>query len=604
MTDHPGVDLAALWAAVPQLSNIRASADGTWAFWCLSGVTETENVWCAPLDGSAPPRRLTDGKDHYLIRDVAPDGSRLLLAQSVHANEHDHLLVLEVVTGALTQITPTQDTHYVYGGAFSADQRAVFFLADFDYATGQVTEGAWLWRQDMATGARTCLARADSPPHFYVGPELSPDGTRLLWHRSDRDPGGYQLWVVPVAGGEGRKVLDLGPKNNVLACWLDAGRIGFVADHEGRDRLGVLALGTGTVEWVAGEPDLFPHSVLAGTGDDFICVHHEQSQTRAALVGSAGIRPLPNLSGRRSLLPHAALPRGGWLAEAYDADAPHDLVAVAADGTCRVIWRADFAAGFAAPQDFRWTAPDGRAMQGWLYRPDGQARGLIGYVHGGPTWHSEDWVNPKIQFWVAQGYAVLDPNYRGSTGFGYDHRESIKQQGWGAEEQADIRAGLKAALAKGIPGPVAVAGNSYGGFSSWFAITRHADLVTAAIPMCGMYRLDIDYHATEMPHGRAYSEEMMGGTPEEFPEKYANASPGRFIDRIRGHVMIVHGLADSNVGPENTHVAVRELTAAGIPHEVLLFEDEGHGVFRRRNVETYLRASAAFLERAFLMGMR
>jgi len=117
--------------------------------------------------------------------------------------------------------------------------------------------------------------------------------------------------------------------------------------------------------------------------------------------------------------------------------------------------------------------------------------------------------------------------------------------------------------------------------------------------MCGMYRLDIDYHETGMPHGRAYSEEMMGGTPDEFPEKYQNASPANFIDRIRGSLMIVHGLADSNVGPENTHTAIRELTAAGIPHEVLLFEDEGHGVFRRSNVETYLHRSAEFLERAF-----
>jgi dipeptidyl aminopeptidase/acylaminoacyl peptidase len=75
----------------------------------------------------------------------------------------------------------------------------------------------------------------------------------------------------------------------------------------------------------------------------------------------------------------------------------------------------------------------------------------------------------------------------------------VKDDGWGGREQADIRAGIEAALAAGLPGPVAVAGNSYGGFSSWFAITRHADLVTAAIPMCGMYRLDIDYHATEMP---------------------------------------------------------------------------------------------------------
>ena len=102
-----------------------------------------------------------------------------------------------------------------------------------------------------------------------------------------------------------------------------------------------------------------------------------------------------------------------------------------------------------------------------------------------------------------------------------------------------------------------------------------------------------------MPHGRAYSEEMMGGTPEQFPEKYANASPGHFIDQIKGHLMVVHGLADSNVGPENTHVALRELKAAGIPHEELLFENEGHGVFRRTNVATYLGRSADLFDRAF-----
>ncbi|MBM3616643.1 MAG: S9 family peptidase [Alphaproteobacteria bacterium] len=210
----------------------------------------------------------------------------------------------------------------------------------------------------------------------------------------------------------------------------------------------------------------------------------------------------------------------------------------------------------------------------------------------------------SAQYLLSLGYAVLDPNYRGSTGFGFAVREAVKEDGWGGREQADIRAGLEAALASGIPGPVAVLGNSYGGFSSWFAITRHADLVTAAIPMCGMYSLDIDYHATEMPHGRAYSEEMMGGTPEEFPEKYANASPGRFIGNIRGHLMIVHGLADSNVGPENTHQAIRDLTAAGIPFEAMLFDDEGHGIFRHSNVVKYLRRAAEFLDRAFREGMR
>ena len=91
----------------------------------------------------------------------------------------------------------------------------------------------------------------------------------------------------------------------------------------------------------------------------------------------------------------------------------------------------------------------------------------------------------------------------------------------------------------------------------------------------------------------------MGGTPEQFPERYAKASPGNFIRQIRGALMIVHGLADSNVGPENSHGAVRELTAAGIAHEVLLYADEGHGVFRRGNVADFLARSEGFLARAF-----
>lgn len=286
-------DLATLWAALPQLSNIHASADGCWAFWCMAGLTDTENVWCAPLDGSAPPRMLTDGRDHYLIRDVAPDGRRLILAQSLNANEHDHLLILDRETKALTQITPTQDTHYVYGGVLAKDGSALFFLADFDYHRNEVTQGAWLWRQDLTTGLRSCLASADSPPHFYVGPQLSPDGSRLLWHRSDRAPGGYQLWTVPVAGGESRKVLDLGETNNVLAAWLNDDRIAFACDHDGRDKMGVLGLSSGAVDWLASEPDLCPHSILGGTGDDFLCIHHVESHTRASLVGPKGIERTP-----------------------------------------------------------------------------------------------------------------------------------------------------------------------------------------------------------------------------------------------------------------------------------------------------------------------
>ena len=592
-------ELAHLWAALPQISGIHASGDGRWAFFCAAGLNEVDEVYAVPTDGSAPPVQLTWGVDHHQIRDVSHDGSFLVLAQSRHASEHDHLMILDRrVGGKLRLLTAKQDTHYVYGGVLTRDQRAVIFVADYDYAADAVIDGAMVWWQDIVSGARRCLARTRN--FFDRAPILSPSGARILLNVNEHSPGGTQMWVVNLDGSDLREVLALGPCNTTRGDWLDDDHIAFVSDHSVMDQFGILNLDTGAVEWLATEPDLCPHEVVAGAGKVAV-ICHDQSRT-AAMVWDGTLQALPNLSGRRSLLPHAGLPDGGWIAEAYDADAPHDLVRVLPDGACLVLTRwAGTARAHRTPRDYRWVTGDGLPCQGWLYEPEGVSKGFIVLVHGGPTWHSEDWVNPKIGFWVQAGYSVLDPNYRGSTGFGLAWREAVKDDGWGGREQADIRAGIEAAVAQGIAvvGKIAVAGNSYGGFSSWFAITRHADLVTAAIPMCGMYRLDIDYHVTEMPHGRAYSIEMMGGTPEEFPEKYANASPGNFIRNIRGHVMIVHGLADSNVGPENTHAAVRDLTAAGIPHEVMLFADEGHGVFRRSNVAAYLARTVVFLERAF-----
>jgi dipeptidyl aminopeptidase/acylaminoacyl peptidase len=591
-------DLADAWARLPSFTSIRASGDGKWAFFTLGGEGEVDELYSVPTDASQPAKRLTMSEDHLSIRDVSPDGARVILAQSVHSNEHDHLLLLDHPSGTLTQLTPIQSQHFLYGGSFTKDGTSIIFTADFDYGANEVTPGGWIWQQDLVTGARHCLAKSSTP--FETGPKLSPDGSQILWHRHETGAGATQLWVMQADGSGAREILRLSDKVNSHGDWIDDTRIAFVSDHEGRDRLGVLDL-SGGLEWQAGEPELLAHDVLPGRDGGFACIAHDRSRSIAVLF--PGQSPLVNRSGRRSLLPHEALPGGGWLAEAYDADAPHQLLAIATDGRCTLLFTPPRALErqHIAPQDFHWTAQDGTPLQGWLYRPIGPSLGFIAYIHGGPTWHSEDWVNPKIAHWVQSGFTVLDPNYRGSTGFGQALREAVKEDGWGGREQSDIRAGIEACVEQGIAtkGKIGITGNSYGGFSSWFGITRYANLIDAAIPMCGMYRLDIDYLATQMPHGRAYSEEMMGGTPDELPEKYDNASPGRFIDQIRGALMIVHGLADSNVGPENTHAAIRELTAAGIPHTALLYDNEGHGIFRRTNLADYLRRSTAFFMSAF-----
>jgi dipeptidyl aminopeptidase/acylaminoacyl peptidase len=119
--------------------------------------------------------------------------------------------------------------------------------------------------------------------------------------------------------------------------------------------------------------------------------------------------------------------------------------------------------------------------------------------------------------------------------------------------------------------------------------------VAAAAPICGMTDLVVDYRATLRPDLRTYTEELMGGSPEQVPERYYERSPVHFIRSIKGRLLIVHGLHDPNVSPENFYLMTRALQQAGIPCEVLVFEDEGHGISRPKNQKTlYLRLSEFF----------
>jgi dipeptidyl aminopeptidase/acylaminoacyl peptidase len=148
-------------------------------------------------------------------------------------------------------------------------------------------------------------------------------------------------------------------------------------------------------------------------------------------------------------------------------------------------------------------------------------------------------------------------------------------------------------------GRVGVTGTSYGGYSAWCLITRAPrDLVAAAAPICGMTDLVVDYETTR-PDLRPYSEEMMGGSPAQVPERYRERSPIHFVDRIRGRLMIVQGLNDPNVTPQNVTDVRQRLDAAGVPYEVLLFEDEGHGIAKPENRKHLCRRLARFFADAF-----
>ena len=603
----PEVDrLARLWARFPGFWEPKVSDNGAWLAWTWTGISEAGNVWIVATDGSAPPARLTDEQDHTYVRSFSRDCRYLLLAQSEGASEHDHLILLDRAGGGARKITPPQDDHYVFGGTFTPDGKHILYTASYDDSKKSAIEGQRIYLHDLGSGDRRCLSASDTLESH--APEFSADGRLVLYHRSDRHPAGAQIWLLDLASGEDREILNAGNDRKAYGKWLGPGHILVHAEAETHDRVGVLDLSTARLEWLIDDPQRSIENVLAGRDARTIAlVDFELGKLRAGLFDVVTRTERKIRHPGVSLLPIGQLPSGDWIWEQYNSTAPHELVLIesktgATTSLSRTLDHLDAPpSAYAAARPWRWKSIDGMEIDGWLYEPRGKSRGLIAHIHGGPTWHSEDWIENTIQFLAGIGFTVLDPNYRGSTGYGRGFREAIKQDGWGGREQADIRAGIESLVSAGkaTPGRIGVAGLSYGGFSSWYQITKAADLVSAAMPICGMYHLTIDYDETGMPHGRAYSEEMMGGSPAEQPERYFNASPANFIDRIKGKLLIVHGLRDTNVAPENSLAGARELDGAGIPYELLTFANEGHGIHRAGNRETLFRRMAEFFTQAF-----
>jgi dipeptidyl aminopeptidase/acylaminoacyl peptidase len=310
------------------------------------------------------------------------------------------------------------------------------------------------------------------------------------------------------------------------------------------------------------------------------------------------------------LTPTGILADGTWLAWHYSACMPARLVRVALEAAGPRILNAISLHPSApipkpdelvAAEDFRWTSDDGLPIQGWLYRARGEAIGTILDVHGGPTGHDEDAFSVDPQYFARCGFNVLQPNYRGSTGFSFAFQEAVKKDGWGGAEQVDIRTGAEALIRAGIAkaGRIGITGTSYGGYSSWWAITHFPkSTIAAAAPICGMTDLVVDYETTR-PDLRPYSEEMMGGTPATAPDRFHDRSPIHFIENIKGRLLIVQGANDPNVTPQNVAEVRKRLDQACIPYEALIFDDEGHGIAKPANRKVLLKRLAGFFVAAF-----
>jgi len=596
--------------SVPRLAGTEVSRDGRWVAWTWYGAGPAADVYAAPTDGSSPPVRLTDTADDSELVSWTPEGRAVLVAQDRDGNERAQLFRVDLDRPCeMVVLTEPDPPYFIRGGQLHPNGRWLIYGANFDAAAGREIEPTWIYRHDLVGGERRVLARPEKGGAAV--PSLNSTGTHALYPRRDLHPAGTQVWLVDVDGRDDREIVNLGAQVKARASWFpDGQRAVVVGETETHKRIGVWGLRDGSLRWVLDDAARNVEDAFVPYGSDrIVVVEVREARPLCSSLDVETGEETPVRSFCGNLIPLAPVGGGDWAGRLYGSRQPADIVRFRASaperGTQSLsrVWdrtrlRAD---DFAPAEDFHWRSADGLPIQGWLYRAPGDARGTVVYVHGGPTGHSEDRFNPQIQFFVHQGFNVLDPNYRGSTGFGLAFREAIKVDGWGGREQDDVRAGIEALMAAGIaePGRVGITGTSYGGYSSWCAITRFPpEIVAAAAPICGMTDLVVDYRTTR-PDLRPYSEEMMGGSPEEVPERYRDRSPINFVRDIRGALLIVQGMQDPNVTPENVRAVSQALRQAAVPCELLSFEDEGHGIARPGNQKTLYLRLLDFFERAF-----
>jgi len=247
-----------------------------------------------------------------------------------------------------------------------------------------------------------------------------------------------------------------------------------------------------------------------------------------------------------------------------------------------------------------YTSRDGLTINGYLTLPVGvEPKNLpvVMNIHGGP-WARDNWgFNPEVQFLVNRGYAVLQVNYRGSTGYGRKFWEASFRE-WGKKMQDDVSDGVKWLISEGIANPkkVGIYGGSYGGYATLAGLTFSPELYACGVDYVGVSNL-FTFMKTIPPYWEPFRKMMyeMVGNPETDSALFVAASPVFHVDKIVAPLFVAQGKMDPRVNIAESDQMVEAMKKRGIDVEYLVKDNEGHGFRNQENRFDFYGSMEKFL---------
>jgi dienelactone hydrolase len=607
-------------------------------------------VWWDHSVSTAPliPRAVLFGNPTRTAPVISPDGTLLGYVAPLDG-------VLNVWVAPLADVEAARPVtheggHGVRAFLFGEDGRTLLYLRDEDG-----DEDWQVHTVDLATGRDELRTPARGASALIVQHNRHHPGTVLIG-LNDRDPTLHDLYRLPLAGGElelvaqnpgyaawlvdsdlvvrggvrinpdsGATVLRRDPATGIDVPWLEVGPgdamstevIAFARGAPVTYALSSIGAGAARLVALAGDGST---EVLAGDDrNDVIHVEIDQDTLRplAAVIGRdreewvvldpgfgahlAGIRA--SCAGEIGI---SRTERSGrlWLVTEAPSDGPvrfHVFDTVSGQLSLLFSSQPDLEAfTLSEMTSFQFEARDGLQVTGYLTVPrDTPARDLpaVVLVHGGP-WARDVWgLSVEAQWLANRGYACIQVNYRGSTGFGKAFQSAGDKQ-WGRAMQDDLADAVDHLAAKGIvdPARVGIAGSSYGGYAALAGVAFTPERYRCAVDLVGPSNL-LTLLGSVPEHLKPLLAFMHAkvGNPATEADMLWQRSPLSAVDRIRVPVLVGQGAHDPRVRRAESEQIVEALRRHGVPHEYLLFPDEGHGLARPENREVFYARVEAFL---------
>ena len=543
----------------------------------------TAQVWALDLERGAS-WQLTDHDERVSLLRRAPGDDRLVYMIDAGGDERHQIWLWEDgVSRALTEAPGV-----IHGfGAWSPDGLRISLTANdrdaghFDLVAMEVAGGAWV--------------RLMEGVHEAVAGGWSADGARVLVTQ-DRSAGDQRPFVVGVDG-----LVEAMPRRGAMRFaslrWDGAGLLGLV-EVDGFVALCRIDAGSGVVEaeYVAAGRDVEAWSL--SSGGVLATVENDRGYSVLRVGPRDTERAVVDLP--EGVVSDLAWASDGRLAFALTGPMRPSGLWVWQNGAARAVWEPGCAVTVRNFELVGWTSFDGMGVPGWFAMPDGTPPALgwpaVVWVHGGPASQARANFRADMQWLLANGYAVLMPNVRGSTGYGRAvmDADDIERRLDSVHDLAAGRAWL-AAQPRIDPARIAVMGQSYGGYMVLAAVTEYSALWRCAVDLYGIADFGTLLEATG-PWRRGHRAAEYGD-PVRHRALFDRISPIRHVDRIRVPMLVLHGTRDPRVAFSESEQVVGALRARGRAVEFEVFDYAGHGFVRAADKVRVYAAVAGFLAR-------